>query len=322
MANSRQSGERDVFAVRPGFVGNSPWFLTFAASGSPLNPIIRFRKGRAHMPVLLAGTSRLAFEEHGSGQPVVLIPPAGARAGLWTLHQVPAIVDAGYRAVLLDTRGTDPLSIPAAPFRLADLAADAACLITELQLGPCLIVGASLGAMVAQELALRRPDLLRSAVLLGTRCRTDFFRGKFTRALAAQVRRGEPPSELDALMLLTQLFSATTLADDAQAANLLALVQVFYARGIGPAMQYEATIIPDRTNALRQVACPCLVVAFAEDSLTPPALCREVAAAIPRCRYVEIDNCGHFGFLERPEQVNATLMDFFSAARQLPEHRR
>src|SRR5215471_2765361 len=142
------------------------------------------------MPVISAGNARLTFEERGSGEPVLLIPPAGTPAEIWALHQAPAIVGAGYRAILLDSRGTSASATPSAPFRLADLASDAASLIAELRLGPCLVMGASLGAMVAQELALSRPDLVRAAALLGTRCRTDFFRAKFTRAYAAHVRRG------------------------------------------------------------------------------------------------------------------------------------
>lgn len=267
------------------------------------------------MPVVTLQGLRLAYEEYGSGEPVLMIPPAATPEGAWATHQIPAIVDAGYRVIVAGSRGIPPSTVPSAPFRLADLTDDAAGLITQLRLGPCLIVGASLGAMIGQELACSRPDLVRAAALLGTRCRTDFIRGRFARAYADQVRRGEPPSDLDAVMLVMQLFSSATLGDDRLAADWLTLFQVFSARGVGAAMQYEATIIPDRTDALRQVDRPCLVVAFAEDSVTPPVLCQEVASAIPGCRYVEIAGCGHFGFLERPELVNATLIDFFSAVR-------
>jgi pimeloyl-ACP methyl ester carboxylesterase len=267
------------------------------------------------VPVIRVGGLQLAYEEYGSGQPVVLIPPAATPAGVWATNQVPAIVAAGYRVIVASSRGTPPSTVPSAPFRVADLTDDVACLITELGLAPCLIVGASLGAMTGQELALSRPDLVRAAALLGTRCRTDFIRGRFVRAYADQIRRGQPPSDLDAVMLVTQMFSSLTLADDRRAADWLTLFQTFSARGLGAAMQYEATLIPDRTDALRKVRRPCLVVAFTEDAVTPPVLCREVASAIPCCRYVEIDGCGHFGFLERPEPVNAALIDFFSAVR-------
>jgi pimeloyl-ACP methyl ester carboxylesterase len=118
------------------------------------------------------------------------------------------------------------------------------------------------------------------------------------------------------------LLSSATLADDQAAADWLTLIRVSSARGLGPAMQYEATIAPDRTRALQQVGRPCLVIAFAEDKITPPAMCQEVASAIPGCQYVEIDQCGHFGFLERPDEVNATLLGFFASAGWQPGRER
>jgi pimeloyl-ACP methyl ester carboxylesterase len=291
--------------------------LTPAARKRSLNLSLTVgpQKGCAQVPVVTVRGQPLAYEEYGTGQPVLLIPPAATPAGIWAMHQIPAIVAAGYRVIAADSRGTAPSTVPSAPFRVFDLTDDAACLITELQLAPCLVVGASLGAMAGQELALSRPDLVQAAVLLGTRCRTDFIRGRFARAYADQVRRGQPPSDLDAVMLVMQMFSSATLADDRQAADWLTLFQLFSARGVGPAMQYEATLIPDRTEALRKIQRPCLVIGFSEDAVTPPVMCREVASAIPGCRYVEIAGCGHFGFLERPEPVNTALIDFFSTVR-------
>ena len=266
------------------------------------------------VPAMSAPGLNVVFDDIGSGEAVLLIPPAATGAGIWARYQVPSITEAGYRAVLLTYRGTPPSPPPMVPFRLADLVDDAARLITELHLAPCLVVGASLGALVGQELALARPDLVKAAALLGTRCRTDFVRGRLARANADQARRGETPSDLDVIMRAMHLFSATTLADDRLARDWVTQLGTFAARGIGPAMQYEATIIADRTTAIMQIGAPCLVIAFAEDSITPPAMCREVAAAIPECRYEEFLACGHFGFLERPDAVNATLFDFFEMA--------
>jgi thioesterase CepJ len=268
------------------------------------------------MPTAIVSDAYLAYDVHGNGDPVLLIPPAGTRAGVWLTNQVPALVRAGYQAITFDNRGTAPSAVPPGPYRLADLVEDTAGLISSLELGPCRIVGASLGAMVGQELAVARPDLVRAAALLGTRCRTDFFRGAVMRAAAARIREpaAHPAADYDVLASMLQMFSARTLADDKAADDWFAVLQAFPVRGPGPAAQYEATIIPDRTAVLRAVRCPCLVVGFAEDVLTPPALCREVAAAIPGARYAEVSDCGHFGFLEEPGTVNALLTDFFESA--------
>jgi pimeloyl-ACP methyl ester carboxylesterase len=264
------------------------------------------------MPIATVRGIDLAYAESGSGQPVLLVAPAGTRGAVWAQHQVPALAEAGYRAVTFDYRGTPPSTVPVAPFRLPDLVQDAAELIKALGLAPCHVIGASLGAMIAQELVLARPGLVRSAALLGTRCRTGYLQGIFARAYAAHIRAAGPVTELDALSLLMRLFSPRMLADDQVASDWLALARTFPVQGIGPALQYEATIIPDRTPALHDIDRPCLVMAFSADVITPPVLCREVATAIPGSHYEEIPGCGHFGFLERPAEVNAALTAFLA----------
>ncbi|MEZ0075276.1 alpha/beta fold hydrolase [Planotetraspora sp. GP83] len=264
------------------------------------------------MPIARVGALSFSYEIHGTGRPVVLIPPAGTRAAIWSMHQVTALTAAGYQVVTFDARGTSPSSVPPGPYRLADLAADAAGLITELGLGPCAVAGASLGAMTAQELALARPDLVRAAVMLGTRCRTDFFRQSSARAAAARMREPSVGGDFETVAHMTQLFGSATLADDRAAADWFAVLRRFPMRGAGAAAQYEATVFPDRAPALAGITRPCLVVAFGEDVVTPPAMCREVAKAVPYCRYAEISGAGHFGFLEAPDEVNGVLLDFLA----------
>jgi pimeloyl-ACP methyl ester carboxylesterase len=53
------------------------------------------------------------------------------------------------------------------------------------------------------------------------------------------------------------------------------------------------------------------VIGFADDLQLPPHLGREVADAIPHARYLELEGCGHYGYLERPEAVNEALLTFF-----------
>jgi pimeloyl-ACP methyl ester carboxylesterase len=57
------------------------------------------------MPAVEIGDVSVHNDEYGSGEPVVLIPGTGARGRTWSLHQVPALVDAGYRAITIDNRG-------------------------------------------------------------------------------------------------------------------------------------------------------------------------------------------------------------------------
>jgi pimeloyl-ACP methyl ester carboxylesterase len=277
------------------------------------------------MPLLdrsRAATSRgISFEVNGRGAPVVLLAPAATRAAIWHTFQVPALTGLGYRVITVETRGCPPSIVTPGPYRMRDLVSDVAEVITAVGSEPVRLVGASLGAMVAQELCLAHPELVRSAALIGTRARTDHLRRVAAQAGARRIRAGGPTTaddaRYDAVGLVTSLFSPRTFDDDAAVADWLTLFETFPLRGEGLAAQYDLAADygrdDDRISALRAVRTLCLVIGFEHDRVTPPAACRAVADAIPGARYTQIADCGHFGFLERPELVNIALAGFLRA---------
>ncbi|MGW7555962.1 alpha/beta fold hydrolase, partial [Streptomyces rimosus] len=120
---------------------------------------------------------RLAYQEYGSGEPVVMVTGTGAPGRVWRAHQVPALTAAGYRVITFDHRGVVPNGHPERPFTLDDMAADLAGLIAHVSPGPCRVVGFSLGSIVVQELLVARPGLVGQAVLMATIGRADTLVG-------------------------------------------------------------------------------------------------------------------------------------------------
>ncbi|HYY08318.1 MAG TPA: alpha/beta hydrolase, partial [Actinomycetota bacterium] len=127
------------------------------------------------MPEAMVRGLRLAYDQFGEGDPILLVCATGQRAFTWQLFQVPALTAAGYRVVTFDNRGVPPSDCPPAPYSVKQMAEDVARLIETLELAPCRVAGLSLGAMITQELALAHPDLVRSAVMMGTIGRQDVF---------------------------------------------------------------------------------------------------------------------------------------------------
>ena len=68
----------------------------------------------------------------------------------------------------------------------------------------------------------------------------------------------------------------------------------------------------NRLPAYRSITAPVLVIGFSDDVVLPPHLGREVADALPNGRYLEIPDTGHFGFIEKPQVVNAAALKFFA----------
>ncbi|MFC9257351.1 alpha/beta fold hydrolase [Amycolatopsis thailandensis] len=254
---------------------------------------------------------RLAYKHSGGGEPVLLIAGSGSAGHFWTPHQTPALHAAGYATVVFDNRGIPPSEAPAGKYSLADFVADTKGLIEALDLAPCRIVGMSLGSMIAQELAIDHPELVRSAVLIATRARADAARLAQTEAEIALVESGvRLPAAYEAATTVFKMFSPSTLDDDAAVASWLDVFEMSGTGTVAPG-QVWADLAGDRRAALRRVTAPCRVVTFTDDLITPPHLGAEVAEAIPRCDLVEIPDGGHLGCLERPDAVNAAITEFF-----------
>ena len=267
------------------------------------------------MPEATVNGVRLAYDVHGAGEPVLLVCGTGQPAFSWQVYQVPALTAAGYEVVTFDNRGVEPSEAPTGPYTVKGMAEDAAALIEELRLAPCRVAGLSLGALITQELALARPDLVRACVMIGTLGRQDAFRRAVIRSWVELDESGvKLPVLCEVVNTALANFSAHQLSDDDAMALYLEATSAMPAwEGPGRLGQHQANAAyHDRLEALAGVHVPSMVVAFELDLLTAASLCREVARAIPGCRYVEIPGAGHAGAFEKPDEVNAALLEFFA----------
>ncbi len=263
------------------------------------------------MPYAYSNGIRLAYERSGRGERVLFIMGSGAAGRVWTLHQTPALTRAGYQAITFDNRGIPPSDVPAGKYSLADMVADTKGLIEVLDAAPCRLVGASMGALVAQELAISWPHLVRCAVLIATRARSDAARMAHSAAFRAIAESGlRLPADYQAAMAVFQMLSPASLNDDAAVSMWLETFRRSGSSRDTSSGQLWADTDSDRREALREVTVPCRVIAYSDDLVTPPHLAAEAAEVIPDCDLVEIANGGHLGYLERPAETNAAIIEF------------
>lgn len=255
----------------------------------------------------------LAYDERGTGEPVLFIAGKGGAGRTWHLHQVPEFVRAGYRAITFDNRGIGATE-QASGFGTEQMVADTAALIEDVATGPVRIVGVSMGSFIAQELMLARPELVRSAVLMATRGRHDRTRDFFRDAEREIADSGiELPPAFDAKLRLLESFGRTTLNDDRAVRDWIDMFMMWPNKPTpGLRAQLEVSPHDNRLPAYRSITAPVLVIGFSDDIVLPPHLAREVADALPNGRYLEISDAGHLGFIERPQVVNAAALDFFA----------
>src|SRR5262245_21069648 len=107
----------------------------------------------------LSSGRALGYRTQGAGEVIVLLHPIGVSSAFWssTIARLPA----DYRALAVDLAGHGDSDTPAGEFSLDDLADDVIELVGSLGNGPCIVVGSSMGGMIAQGVALRSPELVR-----------------------------------------------------------------------------------------------------------------------------------------------------------------
>jgi pimeloyl-ACP methyl ester carboxylesterase len=255
----------------------------------------------------------LAYDDRGSGDPILFIAGAGGAGRTWHLHQVPVFQRARYRVITFDNRGIGATE-KQGEFTTAKMVADTAGLIDELVGGPVRLVTVSMGSYIAQELMVSRPELVSQAVLLATRGRLDRTRAFFNLSDTVRLDSGvQLPPEYQAKVRMMESFSPKTLNDDRLAGEWIEMFTIFPNKAT-PGARAQLGVAPhtDRLAAYRSITAEVLVIGFADDLVTPPHLGAEVADAIPNGRYLEIPDAGHLGFIERPDVVNAAILEFFA----------
>ncbi|MDT5269927.1 MAG: hypothetical protein QOH49_2113, partial [Acidobacteriota bacterium] len=118
------------------------------------------------MPTASVRGIELYYEEHGQGEPLVLVPGFGM--GLWIWYRQVGAFAERFRVIVFDPRGVARTAAPDAPFTMLELADDLAALLEELEVERAHVLGASFGGFVAQEFALAHPARTRSLILCCT----------------------------------------------------------------------------------------------------------------------------------------------------------
>jgi 3-oxoadipate enol-lactonase len=253
--------------------------------------------------VEVGGGVRLEVPVLGDGDPVLLLPGFGCDVSVFA-RQIPELAGS-YRVLGVNPRGVGLSDAPEqAAYEVAQAAADAAALVDA----PAHVVGASLGAAVALELALAHPAKVRSLTLV-----TPFVEAA-PRLLAVidawcRLAAEVAPATL-AHALLPWLFANTALADDAARRRILRGLADTLARVPAATLARSAAGLRSwsgtRSADLAKLAVPTLVVAGAADLLTEDA--ESIAAAIPGARCSVIPGAGHAVALESPAPVVQALL--------------
>jgi 3-oxoadipate enol-lactonase len=236
---------------------------------------------------------------------VVLSHALGCDLSMWDSLANTLALDC--RVIAYDHRGHGSSDAPDAMYAMADLADDAARLLRELDTGPVVWVGLSMGGMVGQELALRHPSLVRGLVLANTTGGyPDAARAVWEQRIAT-VREQGIEAIADAVMgrYFHDGFRAQKASTVARFRRRLVTTDA-----TGYVGCCNAVGLVDTSARLGQIGVPTLVIAGELDQGTPVAMAQALAEAIPGARLEVLAEASHLSALEQPEAFAASVVGF------------
>jgi pimeloyl-ACP methyl ester carboxylesterase len=254
--------------------------------------------------------AQLWYEQTGAGADIVWLAAGDMPGESWRAYQVPAFQD--FRSTTWDARGVGRTASDAPPpWPIETHAADCVQLIEQRCDAPVFLVGLSMGSLIAQEVSLTRPDLVRAAIIMGTCARKTGFIKEWEDAEIAFRRAGGTLSREFAIAHYAILmYPAEVLGDDALWAKVRPVVARDYGSRDGAALAEQWQACVDYDSLLRLPVCkvPLHVVAFSHDVQTPPARGKVIADAAPNGHFHLLEGLGHgSAFGHRPDVVNARI---------------
>ncbi len=257
--------------------------------------------------------AKLHYTDEGAGSETILFAHGLLWSGQMFEAQVNVLKDR-YRCITFDFRGQGQSEVTRGGYDMETFYQDTVALIETLDCAPCHFAGLSMGGFIGMRLAARRPELLRSLILLGTSAdaepkeniprynRLNFIARWFgLRLVAAPVMR--------------ILFGQSFLADPNRAAqreewkkHLIANHRIGITRAVKGVIDRQGVY-----DEIGKITTPTLILVGEEDVATIPAKAERIQARIAGSRLVRIPKSGHSSTIEEPEAVNETIKAFLNS---------
>ena len=257
------------------------------------------------MPHTNNGDIKLFWTEQGAGDPVLLIMGLSFTHEMWFRTAPP--LARHYRVILFDNRGMGRSDVPPGPYRMAHMASDAAAVLDAAGVESAHVIGASMGGMIAQELALNYPARVRS-LLLGCTSHGGILARWPRLALPRNTKWSTAVREERELAWVPILYSKNTPPERIEEDILIRTRCNWSYRGF--MNQLAAILVWSSYRRLPRITVPTLVVHGDSDRLVPVANGRIVAARIPGAQFRLVPDAGHILTTDQPEICQELMLDF------------
>jgi len=264
------------------------------------------------MPKIKVNDITIYYEIRGDGFPYVMIQGLGADVNWW-IPEVIAPISQNFKAIIFDNRGTGRTDKPVMDYSIRLFADDTVGLMDALNIEKAHIFGASMGGMIAQEIAISYPERVEKLVLCCTHCggSKQVFPSNEIVQMMATTREVTPEELVNDIMPL--VFTEDFIKNNP---DLIELYKQRMLKIPTPPDSYQrqtqATMSFSSGIRLKRIKAPTLILQGKEDILVPPENAELLAKRIPNAKVVLFDNAAHLLFQPDPEIVNNKIIEFLT----------
>jgi pimeloyl-ACP methyl ester carboxylesterase len=267
------------------------------------------------MKIKLPTGIEMFYEEHGSGEPLILVHGTGCDHQIWDL-QIEAWAK-HFRVLAIDARGSGQSTIPSDPetYTVEVMADDVAAFIDALELGRAHISGHSLGGFIALQMGIRHPDKVLSLQVHNAAGRMDTFMKNTMQIMRYPLLHGDKPFCLKVNLTLAMSHDYLNTREPACAREMVTkcLVKNPYMNAdAGLLGHLNADLHHDAWDGLPSIEAPVLVTAGELDAMVPKRYSIEMMPHLKNAQYYEFSGVSHFTFWERPEEFAQVTLDFLN----------
>lgn len=256
------------------------------------------------MPIARVNGVDLYYELHGAGDPVLLIHGLGSSTRDWDA-QVPELAR-HFLVITFDVRGHGRSGKPNQAYSVKQFATDTAMLLRHLRLGPAHVVGISMGGMIAFQLVVDAPDLVRSLVIVNSGPAMPVR----TLAQRLMILTRVAIVRIQGMRRMGAVLAPRLLPKPEHAPLRAAFIERWAANDPRAYLSALKGLVNwGVMEQLGAIDCPVLVLT-ADQDYTPIAIKQAYAAMLKDAQVVVIDDARHFLPIERPEAFNAALLAF------------
>jgi 3-oxoadipate enol-lactonase len=253
------------------------------------------------MPIVYTPKAELHYERAGSGEPLLLIQGMSGTHVSWGEPFLEPLRE-HFDVIAFDNRGIGFSAPIDGPFTIAEMADDTAAILGELEIGSAHVVGISMGGMIAQELALAQPELLRSLTVGCTYCggaESQLMPEENARKLMEGMASGDREKAIRASYEVN--LSPAFRADESHYAAFHEMATSVPAAKQTIELQVQAIFGHDTSARLGEISTPTLIVHGTEDGVLPYPNGALIASLMPSARLETLEGVGHMFWWEQPE---------------------